>query len=591
MMQKQARRVIWILAISAALLIVAVILANKRQEISDLPLLARYDQLPGAFNQALQHTHARIRSQGKSPEAVRQLARLYQANRLFKEARACFSAIALMPGRLSARDHYYLADIAQNENVLAEAQTELRSVLIGAPQYLPARLALAEALFKSGQSAEAAKEYSAILATEAEQPQALLGLARIELQRGDDDSAVVRLEELMASHPESTSGAALFARILERRGEADRAAAMTQWSGQKPEPIPPDPWMFELLGDTYDVQRLALRFEDYFRTGQIPEATGMLNRLEKLDPQGALPLMLKGWLEMQARRDADAVRLFRQALAKGGDPEKLAPVLVQCMLRLGTVAEAADLMADMDKRLPNSIAVTKAYSEVAIRARDEALAQGLLEKILLREPYLPAQNMSLARILWTAGDRASAVLNLQRVAQAMPGDVPSRALLGEFYLDQSDPGSAIPPLEQAIKHASIKTPAHESLTELLTVAYLKAGAQEQESNRLDEAQGYFEKAIGIAPRNLSGYAGLADICTHLKQYRRAADALGKMLSLQSDNPTIYLSLGDVLYQDGDKAQASRHWQKALQLAAGGDTELQRALTDRLNGRINNETFK
>jgi tetratricopeptide (TPR) repeat protein len=216
--------------------------------------------LPAQFDQVLQTARDKVRSHGNDPGEMRKLAHLYQANRLYPEARGCYQAIAVTPAGLTARDHYYLADIAQNENDLAGAQTELRAVLQTEPGYVPARLALAEALFKSGREEEAGKEYSAVLAIEAHHPQASLGLARIELQRGDEEAAVARLDELMAEHPEATSAAALFAQVLERRGEADRAIAMAQWSLQKPEPIPADPWMSELWVDLYDIQRLGLKF-------------------------------------------------------------------------------------------------------------------------------------------------------------------------------------------------------------------------------------------------------------------------------------------------------------------------------------------
>ncbi|HET7536334.1 MAG TPA: tetratricopeptide repeat protein, partial [Candidatus Didemnitutus sp.] len=210
---------------------------------------ARHDNLPPAFDQALRAALDRVGASNNDPEELRKLARLYHANRLYADAAACYRTIAASPTGLVARDHYYLADIAQNENDLAAAEKEFRAVISSEPRYVPARLSLADALFKSGRPEEAEKEYAAVLAIEANQPQAMLGLARIELQGGDDDAAVARLDELMAAHPESTAGAAVFAQVLERRGETDRATAMAQWSQQKPELPPADPWLNALLAD------------------------------------------------------------------------------------------------------------------------------------------------------------------------------------------------------------------------------------------------------------------------------------------------------------------------------------------------------
>lgn len=590
-MRNRRRIVQWVSACAASLASAAGVDLRGTPAQPSLPADAHYASLPAQFEQALQAARAQAAAQGNDPGEVRKLARLYQANRLFAEARACYRVIGESAAGLTARDHYYLADLAQNENDLAGAQKELRVVLQTEPGYLPARLTLAEALFKSGREDEAEKEYSAVLAIEANQPQASVGLARIELQRGHDDAAVARLEELMAGHPDATAGAALFAQVLERRGETDRAIAMVQWSQQKPGPAPADPWLQALLADCYDIQRLSLTFEEYFKTGKMDEALPLLDRLAVLDPEGPITKMFSGFSHAKALQHITAVREYYEALAKGGDAEKICPYLVKSLLALGKGSEAAKLLADYYEKMPDSMPIIKAYADVAVQLGDDKLARVLLAKVLQKEPYLQFQNMSLAKILWTAGERDEAVKCLQRVATMYVDDVASRALLGEYYLGKADPVAAIGPLEQASGYAAPKTPARARLTEMLGSAYLQAGNGAAEKGHLAGAVDYFEKLIRLAPADPTGYAGKADACVRLKQFRRAAEALQKLAALQPDNPTIYLSLGDVCYQDGATDQAKGHWQKALQLAAAGDTDLRAALNDRLGGRISAETFK
>ena len=125
----------------------------------------------------------------------------------------------------------------------------------------------------------------------------------------------------------------------------------------------------------------------------------------------------------------------------------------------------------------------------------------------------------------------------------------------------------------------------------VAVAIAGASAAAAEQGQLAEAADEAEKASGLAPGDLRAYAAKADACVQLKQFRRAADALEKMASLQPLNPTIYLSLGDVLYQNGDAGTARQQWQKARQLVAAGDSELIAALDVRLSGAITAETFK
>ena len=591
MMKKNQRPTRWWWVGGVCLTLALVYILSLRRHSLPLPAVVRYGNLPARFGQTLKETRARVLTAKGEVGALRKLARLYQANRLYPEARICYRLLAAMPAGLAVRDHYYLADLALNEGDLDAAQKEYRTVLESEPNYLPARLALAEVLFKSGRADEAAKEYSAILVLDANHPQATLGLARIDLQRGDDESAVARLEELMVVHPESTSGAALFAKVLERRGETDRAIAVTQWSLQKPEPIPADPWMSELLTDLYDVQLLGLRFEDYFKTRQLDQAFPLLQRIEELDPKSPVPPLLRGWAESQSHHDPEAVQQYRLALNKGGDPEKIGPYLVQSLLKLGRVAEAAKLMEEYSAKLPDSVPLATAYADVAVRLGDDKLSRQLLTKVLAKEPYLQPQNMSLAKILWTAGERDAAAKCLQRVASVSATDIPSRALLGEYYLGIAEPVAAIRPLEQALKFVAARTPAHASLRGMLGTAYYQAGNAEAVQGRPSEAVGYFDRAIKLDPSDPKGYAGKANVFVRQRQFRPAAEALTQLARLQPENPTIHLSLGDVVFQEGDAAQAQRHWQKARELTAVGDLKLQNALDVRLSGRITADTFQ
>lgn len=554
-----------------------------------LPAYQQYPGLPPQFDQALQTVRAV--AGGGGVESIRALAHLYQANRLFREARTCFEAIRASAGGLNARDYYLLADIARNDSDLGAAQHDLRESLRLDPEYLPARLALAEALFKSGDEAGAEKEYLAIIASDPGQPQANLALARIALQRGDDEAASARLEDLVANHPTFTEGAAVFAKILERRGETDRAIAMTQLSQQKPEPPPPDPWLESLLADCYDVQRLSITFEEYFKLGRMKEAVPVLDRLSELNPDGPITKMFAGFSHAKALEHITAIREYYDALQKGGDAEKICPLLVQSLLAIGRLDEAAGLMADYRAKMPASLPIAKAYAEVALRRNDDKLARSLLDEVLQKQPYLQAENMSLAKILWTAGERDEAAKCLRRVATVYANDVGSRALLGEYYLGKSDPVAAIKPLEEAMPYATPKTPAEAGLRNLLAAAYLQAANAEAERGNWADAANHYEKLSRLAPADLQSYAGWANACVQLKQFGRAAQALEKMVSIDPENPTFHLTLGDVLYQDGKAERARRSWTKAKELVAAGDRELVAALDRRLNGPITDDLFR
>lgn len=548
---------------------------------------------PGSrlFQAALKEAQEKVRAHSNDPDPLRALAHLYQANRRYSEARDNYLALVKTGATLTAQDHYYLADIAQNQGDLAEAQKELRTVTELEPRYLPARVALAETLFKSGNEDDAAKEYSAITTLEPNHPQATIGQARLALQRGDDATAVSLLDRLMVAHPESNSGAALFAQVLTRRGETERAANMTQWSRQITEPVPPDPWMDALLTDCYDSQRLALKFEEYTHSGQFDNALPLLSRVEELDPASPIPQILRGWPLARSGHYGEAVGEYRKALEKGAYPEKVCPLVVSTLLADGKAPEAIQFISGYYAKTPDSIPILTSYAEAAVASGDDKTARVLLTKVVEKQPYLYAPNLSLAKILWSSGERAGAVECLRRIVKVYAVDVPSRGLLGQYYLEQSDPVSAIPLLEQAVAQQTTSTPEKERLTAMLDAAYLKAGIGEVERQRFTEASAYYDKAIALKPSDLRGYACQASVYVHLRQFRAATQCLEKMASLEPKNPTIYISLGDALYQDGKRQEAKRTWQTALSLTEASDAELQRDLKTRLSGKITADTFK
>jgi tetratricopeptide (TPR) repeat protein len=578
------RKIQWVCACAAGLALAAAFVVMRRGNRARLPAPAHYGSLPEAFNQALLRARARSESSGLDDD-TRALASLYQANRLYPEARACYRVIAAARGGLGARDHYYLAAMAQDESDLEQAQAELRATLQAEPAYIPARVALADALFKTGRADDAAKEYAAVLEIEADQPQAMFGLARVELQQANDDGAEARLEELVSRHPESTSGAALLANVLDRRGRKDEADAMRARSLQTNEPVPPDPWMKALLADCYSLQRLSLVFEQYRLAGQMDEALPLLDRLEELDPKSWIPPMLRGWSQKEAGHYPEAVQEYRLALANGADPERICPLLVAALLTEGRPAEAAALLAGYHAQLPHSVPILLSYSEVAVRMKDDKLARSLLTQVLLEDPNLYMPNMSMVQILWDAGEHDAAAQRLLRVARVFPADVDSRGLLGQYYMEKSDPWSATASLEQAIAHVQPKDPRRERLTRMLDTAYLTAGSLEASQGHYAKAVAFSEKAIRLVPDGMRGYALKAKACGRERDFKGEAEALGRLASLEPAEPSIQLNLGDALYQAGDTDGAREHWQLALRLAPAEAAGLRGSLGLRLAGRF------
>jgi tetratricopeptide (TPR) repeat protein len=578
------RKALWVAAVGLGLAVAGALYLGGRERESRLPRTARSSALPPAFNKALKEARRQVLRSNFAPDAVRALARLYHANRFYDEARACYGLVKADRAGLNARDHYYLADLAQDAGDLETAAAELGAVVAEAPDYLPARLALANVLLKSGQVEEAEKAYQAVLAVEAGQPQAMFGLARMELRRGDDAAAVARLDALMAAHPEMTSAAGLYAQVLDRLGRRDRVPEMTVRSRQRPEPEPDDPWLDALLADCYDKQSLGLKFEEFFACGEVDRAVPLLGRFEQLDPSSPIPHVLRGVSFSRVKDEADAVKEYSRALEMGADPEKVCPHIELSLVALGRAPEAARILSDYHGKRPDSIAILTAYSDAVLAEGDAVLARRLLEELLAREPYLFDQNMSLARILWTAGEHDQAAACLRRAAEVSPKDPVSRSFLAQYYLEKGDPDAAIGPLEQALAQGAPSREASQRLTTMLYGAYVLAGEAVAAKGEGERAVShYYDQAIFLVPGNPAAYAGKAKACAKLGRLAEAEKALKTLLSLEPTNPTVYLSLGDVYSADGSRDDARQNWQKAYDLAPASYADLRAALRSRLDG--------
>lgn len=590
-MTNKQRKILLVCGCAAALsaaITVAAVWASRRPR---LPALARHEALPPAFDDALRHAHDQAVS-GDNPESVRQVALLYQANRLYDEAKACYRVMASTGKGLTAHDHYCLAAIALDESDMAGAKAELDTVVKMEPHYAPAHVALAEVLFKTGQEEDASRQYEEVLKADPDNPQASFGMARVELQHGNDEGAIARLRRLAGRHPDSSSSVALLSQILDRKGQTEQANDLRQLSKQSHDPVPADPWLRPLLVDCYDVQRLGIAFEQFRLSGQMDEALPLLDRLEQLEPASWMPHMLRGWSLKEAGNYADAVGQYRMALDRGGDPETICPLLVAALIIGGKLSDAATLLADYHGRLPHSIPILKSYCEVAVRSGDTKLARSLLSEILADDPYLYMPNMSLIQILWTAGEHDEAAKYLRRVARVFPADIDSRGILGQYYLEKSDPFAAIGPLEEAMALLSGTSDRRkERIERVLDKAYLVAGSIEAGNGRFSQAVVFSEKAIALMPSEPRGVALEVNVSKRMGDFKLAAQAMGKWVSQNPAQPATIMSLGDLEFQAGDTDRAREHWTQAMQLAPADAAELRSALDVRLAGRITPNLFR
>jgi tetratricopeptide (TPR) repeat protein len=105
----------------------------------------------------------------------------------------------------------------------SEAAERLREAIAIRPEYLPARLKLAAALYDTRQLDASLRLYTALLKEPPAEPEALFGLGRIDAVQGRHEEAVTKFRRAIALFPEW--GAAHYALALSLRAIGDREGA------------------------------------------------------------------------------------------------------------------------------------------------------------------------------------------------------------------------------------------------------------------------------------------------------------------------------------------------------------------------------
>ena len=185
------------------------------------------DAFPLQTRDALARPYALAASHPTDVEAVGALARTLHAWDQWGAAHDLYlraEALAPRAAEWPYLDGVVLQRLARHADAAARFDEALRR----SPDYLPARVKLAEALLDSGDLDRSERLYEALRREPAAEPAAEFGLGRIAASRGHHDVAATHLERAVALFPEFGAAYYSLARsysVLGRQAEAERALA------------------------------------------------------------------------------------------------------------------------------------------------------------------------------------------------------------------------------------------------------------------------------------------------------------------------------------------------------------------------------
>lgn len=296
-----------------------------------------------ALAERLHAAETRARGLFTATDGLAELATLLHANGFSSAALAAYVGLReIDPGnaRWPHRQAHVLAGFGQ----LEEAIPLWRKATGLAPDYLPARLRLGDALLKSNQPAEAERVYREALGRAPQDPHAFLGVARVQMARAEWAAARNTLERGRQARPGFAGTLILLATVEERLGHEEAARALRAEIAMREFSDLPDPWLEEVLDACYDAYRLSVGSAVAAYSGAPGRAVELLDRAIRLAPDdgsyerqlGKLLFQLSRLPEARlhleratrlAPHDSAAWSLLVDLLEKSGDPGGLRQAL------------------------------------------------------------------------------------------------------------------------------------------------------------------------------------------------------------------------------------------------------------------------
>jgi tetratricopeptide (TPR) repeat protein len=430
--------------LSVAWALLAIPSSARPAELPELPKLNTSDFRP-AIRRQIQQADAAARSNPQSADASGNLGMVLDAYQQYESAALCYERAHRIDPR-SFRWAYYLGAVQAHQGAYDLAAATLREALLLSPDYLPARLKLAETLLAAGDLDESSEIYEAILKGDPGFAEALYGKGRVEAARGDIPAAAESYRkacELFPSYGAAQYALALAYRKLDEPEKADshfrayeanmtatppledplRGAVQALNRGAEPhlrhsvelerqgrinEAIREQERALE--SDPKNVQAHINLISLYGRAGQIEKAEQHFQAAARLSPDRADAHYDHGVLLLLERKYSEAEQAFQQAL-------QINPFYAEAHNNVGFLLErqgrTEDALAEYEAALSDQPDYRLAHFHVATilvnqKKYDQAI-QHLLKTLSPEDESTPSYLHALAIAYGRKGDREHAL--------------------------------------------------------------------------------------------------------------------------------------------------------------------------------------
>ena len=427
-------------------------LASESSRLPDLPKLTLRGFLPEVRSQ-VQQAYDAARGRPQDAAASGRLGMLLNLYDRPEEASVCYERAHQLDAR-SFQWLYYLGSLLAKQGKHSEAARTLRAALRLNPDYLPARLKLAETLFNAGELDASHGVYSEIVQQSPDAAEAYFGLGRIAVVRGDPTAARKSFHRACELFPAYGAAHYALAQVDRKLGNSEEAQ-----------------------------QELALHAQN--KTVVPPVDDSLRDEMRKLD-KGAAAHLERGVQLEQVGRLEDAIAETEEALRLNPELVKAHINLLVLYGRVGNLEKAEEHYQTAVKLNPTQFPDAY-YDHGVLMMREGKLEQAeksFRAALEIDPSYADAHN-NLGYLLERQGKVPEAIAEYKKAVEGKPDFRQAHFNLGRVLVTQQRYREGIEQLLQTLTPVDESTPAY---LYALGAAYGRAGDRQKALDYLKQAR-------------------------------------------------------------------------------------------------------
>jgi tetratricopeptide (TPR) repeat protein len=347
----------------------------------------------------IMNAYAQVQANPLDAETNAELGRILHAYKLLPWAVRCYQrARRLAPNDFATA--YYLGIANMQAGADAAAVVNLRDALRLAPGYAPARLRLAELLFKTGALDEARTLLETLLQRNPDSPWAHHELAQVLTAQGRPQAAIAHNLDAVELFGKFASAHYALAMAYRDRGETERAAWHLARYRQYPQSAPPH--VDALLEGLFE---------------RDISASAQIRRARRLDAAG---------------RHAEAVEALERAVAMEPHSIEAHSQLIRLYAALNDFDRAQEHYEAVTSVEPNAVMARLWFGEFLARREQLAEAAALFTAVLQTKPDHAMAHTLLGQTLEEMHQPLDAERHYRLALASDPRNRQARFLLGRY---------------------------------------------------------------------------------------------------------------------------------------------------------------